>query len=132
MEGCLFQSPFSIRVKHNLGFSESVLSLPDIGVECDETSKEQSCLVVLKTIAIAKLSTKPILLHPSNPCRFVMGKLMGYMVKYCRKHNLFLICVISSRGKHKTLNCTSDAHFGVCLHVFTNSFDPRCSVRFFH
>jgi hypothetical protein len=35
---------------------------------------------------------------------------MGYMVKYCRNHNLFLIYVISSRGKQKTPNCTSDAH----------------------
>jgi hypothetical protein len=40
------------------------------------------CLVVLKTIDIAKVSSKPILLHPSNPCRFLVGKLMGYMLKY--------------------------------------------------
>jgi hypothetical protein len=59
---------------------------------------------------------------------------MGYILKYYRNHNLFLVCVISSRGKQKSLNCTSDAHFGVCLHIFTNSFPSQttkvCSVRF--
>ena len=34
------------------------------------------CLFVLKTNAIAKLSSKAILLHPSNPCRLLMEKLM--------------------------------------------------------
>ena len=34
------------------------------------------CLSVLKTNAIAKLSSKAILLHPSNPCRLLMEKLM--------------------------------------------------------
>jgi hypothetical protein len=88
------------------------------------------CLVVLKTIVIAKLSSKPILLQPSNPCRFLMGKLMGYMLKYCRNHNIFLICFISSRGRQKTPNCIPDAHFGVCLHVLANSFDPSQTKKF--
>jgi hypothetical protein len=60
---------------------------------------------------------------------------MGDILKYYRNHNLFLVCVISSRGKQKTPNCTSDAHFGVCLHIFTNSFPSQitkvCRVRFF-
>jgi hypothetical protein len=55
---------------------------------------------------------------------------MGYMLKYRRNHNLFLICVISSRGKQKTPNCTSDAHFRVYLHVLTNSFDPSQTKKF--
>jgi hypothetical protein len=70
---------------------------------------------------------------------------MGDILKYYRNHNLFLVCVISSRGNQKTPNCTSDAHFGVCLHIFTNSFPSQttkfvgcaflvrklCNVRFF-
>jgi hypothetical protein len=94
-----------------------------------------SCLAVFKTNAIAKLSSKPILLHPSNPSRFLWGKLMGDILKYYRDHNLFLVCVISSRGKQETPNCTSDTHFGVCLNIFTNSFPSQttkvCRVRFF-
>jgi hypothetical protein len=30
------------------------------------------CLAVFKIHAIAKLSSKPMLLHPSNPCRFLL------------------------------------------------------------
>jgi hypothetical protein len=60
---------------------------------------------------------------------------MGYVPKYYRNHNLFLVCVISRRGKQKNPKCTSDAHFRVCLHVFTNNFQRQttkaCSVRFF-
>jgi hypothetical protein len=59
------------------------------------------CWAVFKIDAIAKLSSKPILLHPSNPYRFLRRKLMGYILKYYRNHNLFLVCVISSRGKQK-------------------------------
>jgi hypothetical protein len=48
MEGCLLLS-FSISIQYSgetqSKFSESVLSLPDIGVECDETSKEQSTII---------------------------------------------------------------------------------------
>jgi hypothetical protein len=59
---------------------------------------------------------------------------MGYILKYYRNHKLFLVCVISSRGNYKSLNCTSDDDFGVCLHIFTNSFPSQttkvCSVRF--
>ena len=49
MEGCLFlslvQSPFSIQVKPILEISESVLSLPEIDVECNERSKEPSTIM---------------------------------------------------------------------------------------
>jgi hypothetical protein len=59
---------------------------------------------------------------------------MGYILKYYRNHNLFLVCVISSRGKQRSLNCTLDAHFKVYIHIFTNSFPSQttkvCSVRF--
>jgi hypothetical protein len=55
---------------------------------------------------------------------------MRYILKCCRNHNLFFVCVLSSRGKQKSLNCTSDAYFGVCLHVFTNSFDPGKTKKF--
>ena len=48
------------------------------------------CLFVLKTNAIAKLSSKAILLHPSNPCRLLMEKLMEWVLKCYRNHNLFL------------------------------------------
>jgi hypothetical protein len=60
---------------------------------------------------------------------------MAYMLKYDRNPNLCLVCVISGRVEQKTLKCTSDAHFRVCLHVFTNSFPSQttkvCSVCFF-
>jgi hypothetical protein len=68
---------------------------------------------------------------------------MGYILKYYRNHNLFLVCVISSRGNYKSLNCTSDDDFGVCLHLPTASqvrlqkfvvcaflIRKVCSVRF--
>jgi hypothetical protein len=46
MEECLFlsfvYSSFRIEVKHNLESGESFLSLPYIGVECDESSKKPS------------------------------------------------------------------------------------------
>jgi hypothetical protein len=56
------------------------------------------CLAVLKTIV------EPIHLHPFHSCRFLMRKLMGYMLKYCRNHDQFLVCVILCRGKQKTPN----------------------------
>ena len=68
------------------------------------------CLFVLKTNAIVKLSSKAILLHPSN--------------------NLFLFCVIPSRGRQKILKCAADAYFRVCLYIFTNSFDPIETKKF--
>jgi hypothetical protein len=93
------------------------------------------CLGVFKIHAIPQLSSKSILLYASNPCRFLRVKLMGYILKCYRNHNLFLFCVTSSRGEQKSLNCTSDAHFGVSLHIFTNSFPSQttkvCSVCFF-
>ena len=87
-------------------------------------------LSVLKTNAIAKLSSKPILLHPSNPCRFLMGKLMELVLKCYRNHNLFLFCVMSNRGRQKMLKCAADAYFGVYLYIFTNSFDPSEAKKF--
>jgi len=61
-----------------------------------------TCLAVFKLNMIANLSSKPILSHPLNPCMFLMGKLMGYMLKYYRNNNLSLVCVISSRGMQKS------------------------------
>jgi len=69
-------------------------------------------------------SSKPILFHPSNPWMFLIGKLMGYMLKYYKNNNLFLVCVISTRGRQKRQKCMANAHFGVCLHIFTSSFHP--------
>jgi hypothetical protein len=66
---------------------------------------------------------------------FLIGKLIGYMLKYYRNNNLFLVCVISTRGRQKSQKYMTNAHFGVCLHLFTSSFDPSqttkvCSIRF--
>jgi hypothetical protein len=83
------------------------------------------CLAVFKANMIANLSSKAILSHPSNPFMFLMGKLMGYMLKYSRNNNLFLFCVISSRGRQKSRKSTKDAHLRVCLHIFTNSLQVR-------
>ena len=57
-----------------------------------------------------KSSLSTILLCPSHLYRFLMGKLIGYMFKYYRNHNLFLFCAISSRGRTKTPKCTSDTY----------------------
>jgi len=84
-----------------------------------------SCLAVFKLNTIANSSSKPILSHPSNPCMFLMGKLMGYMLKYYRNNNLFLVCVISSRGIPKSQKTTRHAHLRVSLHMFTNSLQVR-------
>jgi len=54
-------------------------------------------LAMFKVNAVAKSSSKPIPLHPSNPCMFLIGKLMGYMLKYYGNSNIFLVCVISTR-----------------------------------
>ena len=59
-----------------------------------------------------------------------MGKLMGWVLKVYRNHNLFLFCVISSKGRQKILKCAADAYFGVCLHIFTNSFDTSETKKF--
>jgi hypothetical protein len=53
---------------------------------------------------------------------------MGYILKYYRNHNLFLVCVISSRGNYKSLNCTSDDDFGVCLHIFNQQL-PKSDYK---
>ena len=86
--------------------------------------------------AIANSSSKPIGSHPSNPYIFLMGNVIGNMLKYSRTQNLFLLCVILSRGRHESQKCSTYAHFEVYLHIFTNSFNPSqttklCSVRFF-
>jgi hypothetical protein len=62
------------------------------------------CLAVFKANAIANLSSKAILSHPSNPFMFLMGKLMGYMLKYSRNNNLFLFCVYQAEGDKKAEN----------------------------
>jgi len=84
-----------------------------------------SCLAVFKLNVIANSSSKPILSHPSNPCMFLMGKLMGYMLKYYRNNNLFLVCVISSREPQKSQKTTRHAHLRVYLHMFSNSLEVR-------
>jgi hypothetical protein len=53
-------------------------------------------LAVLKMNTITNSSSKPIQANPANPAMFLMGKLMGYILKYYRNSNLFLLCVISS------------------------------------
>ena len=58
------------------------------------------CLAVFQTNVIANSSSKPIHSHPSNPCMFSIRQLMENMLKYYRTHNLFLLCVILSRGRH--------------------------------
>jgi len=84
-----------------------------------------TCLAVFKVNTIANSSSKPILSHPLNPCMFLMGKLMGYMLKYYRNNNLFLVCVISSRGTQKSQKTTRHAHLRVYLHMFTNNLQVR-------
>jgi len=92
-------------------------------------------LAMLKTNAVGNSSSKPILFHPSNPRMSLIGKLMGYMLKYYKNNDLFLVCVISMRGRQKRQKCMANAHSGVCLHIFTSSFQPSqttkvCRVRF--
>ena len=53
---------------------------------------------------------------------------MGWMLKYYRNPNLFLICVISSKERQKTPKGTAYVHFKACLHIFTNSFNPSRTV----
>jgi len=84
-----------------------------------------SLLFVFRMNTIANSSSKPIHSHSLNPCMFLMGKLIGYMLKYYRNHNLFWVHVISSRGRQKTRKRTKLAHLRVCIHMFTNSIQVR-------
>ena len=88
-----------------------------------------SCLAIFQTNAIGNSCSKLSVPIHQIPCIFLTGKLIRYMLKYDRIHNLILLCMILDR------NVTT---LGICLHIFTNSFHPSqtaiseiCSVRFF-
>jgi hypothetical protein len=93
------------------------------------------CLAVFKANAIANLSSKAILSHPSNPFMFLMGKLMGYMLKYSRNNNLFFIlCYIKSRETKKPKiyqRCSFESVFTYIYQESSSQTTKICSVRFF-
>ena len=51
----LSQSSFRMQMEHNLAFGESSLSLPDIGVECDEMSQEPFSHDLFSVVAYKEL-----------------------------------------------------------------------------
>ena len=90
------------------------------------------CLAMFSTNDVGNSSSKPICSHPSNPLHFVMRKLMRYVLKYYRIHNLILVCSILNWGRQKCQKCAALAQFEDCLHIFTSSFHQSCSICFFH
>ena len=71
-------------------------------IACDEymvtfSKVVVSCLAMFLANVITNSSSKPIHLHPSHPLHLFDGEIDG---RYYMTHNLFLVCVLLSRGGH--------------------------------
>ena len=96
----------------------------------------KTLLIPLTTVIdIYLLGPRVIQSQPADPSiqgRYLMGKWLGNVEKYCRNHIPFLVCRILSIGEQHRPKPTKGAHFRDFVYIYLSrpSIRKVCSVRF--